>query len=76
MRMGAVVAVGLIVAGAWALAYPTITYTEREEVVDIGPLEVTTETEEFIPIPRVVGGVAIAGGVAMLVSGRRGRSRG
>jgi hypothetical protein len=71
-----VAAVGLIVAGTLALAYPTITYTEREEVVDIGPLEVTTETEESIPIPRVVGGAAIASGVVVLVLGQRGRSRG
>jgi len=76
MRAAGVVGVSLIAVGALALAYPTITYTEREEVVDVGPLEVTTETEESIPIPRLVGGGAIAGGVVLLVFGRRGHQSG
>jgi hypothetical protein len=76
MRNGVVLAVALILVGALALAYPTITYPERDEVIDIGPLEVTTETEESISVPRIVGGAAIAGGVLLLVWGGRARPAG
>lgn len=75
MRTNVVLAVVLILVGALALAYPTITYTERDDVVDIGPLEVTTETEESIAVPRIVGGTAIVGGVLLLVFGGRPRLR-
>lgn len=71
MRMRVAAGVGLIALGALALAYPAITYTERDQVVDLGPLQVTTETQESIPVPRLVGGVAIASGVVLLVFARR-----
>ena len=51
--MRAVTALGLVLiaAGALMLAYPAIAYTEQEQLVDFGPLEITTETQESIPIP-------------------------
>lgn len=61
----------LIVLGIVALAYGGITYTTRDEVVDIGPLEVTKENQETVPLPPLLGAVSLIGGVALLVSRRR-----
>jgi uncharacterized membrane protein HdeD (DUF308 family) len=61
----------LIVLGLAALAWPAITFTRTEEVLDVGPVEVTTQERERIPIPPLVGGVAVAAGVALIVLGGR-----
>jgi hypothetical protein len=63
------VAILLIVFGVVALAYGGISYTHREKVLDIGPNEATAEKHETIPLPPVVGGIALIGGIAMLVLG-------
>ena len=66
-----IVGIVLIVIGVIALAYGGISYTKREKVLDIGPLEATTETRETIPLPPVLGGLALAGGIVLLIVGSR-----
>jgi hypothetical protein len=66
-----IVGIALIVLGALALAYGGISYTKKEKVVDIGPIEATAEHQETIPLPPVLGGLAVAGGIALLVLGGR-----
>lgn len=73
MRMMTVVGVLLIVLGLVALAYQGISYTTRETIIDIGPLEATAERQRTMPLPPVLGVVAVAGGVALLIAGRRRR---
>jgi hypothetical protein len=63
----------LIVIGVVALALGGISYTKKEKVVDIGPIEATAETRETIPLPPVLGGLALVGGVALLIAGSRRR---
>jgi len=71
MRTTTIIAVALIVLGIVALGYQGFTYTTKEKVVDLGPLEVTSETTKTFTLPPVVGIIALAGGVVMLVIGRR-----
>ena len=61
----------LIVLGALALAYQGINYTRTEKVIDIGPLQATTQTQQRIPVSPILGGLALLGGVALLVVGGR-----
>lgn len=69
MRLAGIV---LVVVGVLALAYGGFTYTTREKIVDIGPIEATAETEKTVPLPPLVGAAALTGGIALLVaSGRR-----
>ena len=71
MKPISVAGIFLIVLGLAALAYQGITYTSRETVVDIGPLHATADRQKTLPLPPVLGMVAVAGGVALLVAGVR-----
>jgi hypothetical protein len=61
----------LLFVGLAMLALPAIRYTDREKAVDIGPIEVETETERQISLPPVLGVAAVASGIALIVVGRR-----
>lgn len=61
----------LIVLGVVALAFQGITYTTREKVIDIGPIHATAEQKKTIPLPPVLGGIALVGGIVLLVAGRK-----
>jgi uncharacterized membrane protein YidH (DUF202 family) len=73
MKPATVLGAVLIVLGLAALAYQGITYTSREKVIDIGPLEATAERQKTIPLPPIMGIVAVAAGVALVVVGVRKR---
>lgn len=61
----------LIVIGIAALAYQGITYTTREKVVDLGPIQVTADKTKTVPLPPILGGIALVGGIVLLVMGNR-----
>jgi uncharacterized membrane protein YidH (DUF202 family) len=71
--MGAmkIAAIVLIVAGVLMLAYGGISYTREKKVIDLGPIQATTQTRETIPLPPVLGAAAIVGGIVILVVGSR-----
>jgi len=73
MKPLTIVGIILIAIGVVALAYQGISYTTTERVVDIGPLKVDAKREKTIPLPPVLGGVAIAAGVVLLIAGARSR---
>ena len=70
MKVSTVFAIILIAAGIMAFAYQGFTYTTREKVVDLGPVHVTTERTKTLPLPPIVGTVAVVGGLVLLVAGR------
>jgi hypothetical protein len=61
----------LIVLGGLALAYQGFTYTHQEKVLDVGPIHATAEKHDRISVPPILGGVALVGGVILLVVGAR-----
>ncbi len=71
MKALALVGVVLIVLGIIALAYQGITYTTREKVIDLGPLKASIEKEKTIPLPPILGGLAVAAGVFLVWVGAR-----
>ena len=71
MKPVAILGVLLIVAGLAALAYQGFTYTRREKIIDLGPIKATAERERTVPLPPVVGIVAVAAGVALVFAGGR-----
>jgi hypothetical protein len=64
----------LIVFGIVALAVGGFSYTKREKVLDIGPLQATKEEHKTIPLSPIVGIASLAGGVALVVAGSRSRA--
>jgi len=71
MKPITMVGILLVVLGVLALAYQGINYNRQETVVNMGPMHVTTETHERLPLPPILGGLALAGGVVLLVFGAK-----
>ncbi len=65
------VGIALIVLGVVALAYQGITYTSRETVIDIGSIHATADTQKTIPLSPLLGGLALAGGIVLVVVGAK-----
>lgn len=61
----------LIILGAAALVWQGVTFTRQKKVMDLGPLHMTRNRQERIPLPPILGGIALAGGVALVVLGVR-----
>jgi uncharacterized membrane protein YidH (DUF202 family) len=67
-----VLGIVLIVLGVLGLAYGGFSYTRDKKVIDLGPVQATTRTHETVPIPPLVSGAIVVGGIALLiVSGRK-----
>jgi len=66
-----ILGIALLILGVISLAYQGLTYTTREKVLEIGPIKATKETERTIPLPPVLGGLALVGGVVMVVAAAR-----
>jgi hypothetical protein len=71
MRPKIIIAIILIALGIAAFAYQGITYTTREKVVDIGPIQMTADKTKTIPLPPIMGAIALVGGIVLLVVGSR-----
>jgi uncharacterized membrane protein len=71
MKGASIVGILLIVLGVIALTYQGITYTTQKKVLDIGPIQATKEEHKTIPLPPVLGGIALVGGIALLVAGSK-----
>ena len=72
MKTSVLIGVLLIALGAAALVYKNFSYTTEETVVQIGSFKATAETEKNIPIPNVLGIVAIVAGIVVIsVGGKR-----
>ncbi len=71
MKPVAVLAIILIVIGFIALAYGGFNFTTKEKVAEIGPLKIEKDKTHSVPLPPVLGVLALVGGIALLVVGRR-----
>ena len=71
MKTTTIIAIVLIIIGIAAFGYQGITYTSKEKVVDLGPLQMTAETTKTFPLPPIVGAITLVGGIVLLFAGRR-----
>ena len=71
MKTTTILGIALILLGVVAFAYEGISYTTRENVIDLGPLQATLDKKKTIPLPPLVGGLAVISGIALLIVGVR-----
>jgi hypothetical protein len=71
MKTATLAGLALLVLGVLSLAYQGITYTTHKKVVDIGPIQATKEEKQTIPLPPILGGIALVGGVVLLMAGTK-----
>jgi uncharacterized membrane protein len=63
--------IALIVLGIVAFAYQGITYTTREKVIDLGPIQASVDTKKTLPLPPILGGLVLAGGIVLVMAGAK-----
>jgi hypothetical protein len=61
----------LVVLGVLALVYQGFSYTTQKKVLDVGPIQATKQERHTVPLPPVLGALALIGGVIILVSDRK-----
>jgi hypothetical protein len=71
MKPGTIVGIILIVLGVVGFALGGFSFTQKEKVLDIGPIEATAEDKETIPIPPILAGLALVGGVVLVAASAR-----
>ena len=71
MRGTFLLAVLLIVGGVAALAVPYFTYTQKERVVDVGPLPIYADKTKQVNIPQIAAIAALVAGVVLLLVPKR-----
>jgi hypothetical protein len=71
MKPAGIIGIVLIIIGIIVLAYGGITYTKREKVLDLGPIQATAEKQKTISFPPVLGGICLVGGIVLVIVGGR-----
>jgi len=71
MKPVTIVGVLLIIVGIAGLAFGGFSFTHKEKVLDVGPIEASADKKESLPVPPILGALAIVGGVVLLVAGAR-----
>lgn len=71
MRTLVLVGIILIIIGVVTLAYGGFSFTTSEKVAEIGPLKVEREKTRTVPLSPVLGGLALVGGIVLVVIGAR-----
>jgi uncharacterized membrane protein YqgA involved in biofilm formation len=69
MKTNTLLGIILIAVAIVAFVYQGITYTTREKVIDLGPMHMSAERTRTLPLPPIVGAIALVGGIVLIVTG-------
>jgi hypothetical protein len=61
----------LVIIGIIALIYGGIGYNRQRTILDVGGIKATATEHKSLPVPPLVGAIAVIGGVALLVVDKR-----
>lgn len=73
MKAATIVGILLTVVGVIGFAIGGFSYSHEKKDVDLGPLQVEHKQTKTVPIPPILSGLALVGGVALIVVGSRSR---
>ena len=71
MKPAAIVGVLLIIVGIAGLAFGGFSFTHKEKVLDVGPIQASADKKESLPVPPILGALAFVGGVVLLATSAR-----
>jgi hypothetical protein len=71
MRGATLIGLVLVVLGILALVYQGIGYTKHKDIVDIGPIHASTDEHKTLPLPPILGAIALVGGIVLMVRDRK-----
>lgn len=71
MKSATLAGIILIVLGILSFAYQGISITTQKKVVDVGPIHATKDEKHTLPLPPILGGLLLIGGIALLLTGQR-----
>jgi len=67
MTVRYIVASLLVIVGLVSLLLGGFRWTENKTVIDVGPVKATAEEHKALPIPPLIGGLALVGGILLFV---------
>lgn len=65
------IGIGIIILGIIMLIWTGFSYTKKEKVVDIGPVEISADKQESVNWPSYAGGILLVGGIILLLVDKR-----
>jgi len=71
MRSATLIGLALVILGILALVYQGIGYTKHKEIVNIGPVHATSDEHKTIPLPPILGAIALVGGIVLIARDRK-----
>ena len=71
MRSATLIGLALVILGILALVYQGIGYTKHKEIVNIGPVHATSDERKTIPLPPILGAIALVGGIVLIARDRK-----
>jgi len=74
MKTATIAGILLIILGIVSLVFQGITYKTEKNVISLGPIQAAEETKKQIPLPPILGGIALVGGIVLVAVGSRKRA--
>jgi uncharacterized membrane protein YidH (DUF202 family) len=71
MKGTRIIGIILIILGILGFAFGGISFTKKEKIVDLGPVEVQSEKKESIPVTPIASAVAVVAGIILVAVGSK-----
>jgi hypothetical protein len=71
MKPATLIGIVLILVGVVGFAIGGFSFTHEKQDAKIGPLDIEHKQTESVPIPPILSGIALVGGIALVAVGAR-----
>lgn len=71
MKGATIIGVLLVILGVVGFAMGGFSFTHQKKDVDVGPVQISHESTKHVPIPPILSGLALVGGIALIVVGSK-----